>query len=333
MTPRFWPLAVLLIALQTGSHACLRFMEEEAPSVAVVQTRLEDALQQHESRSVWEERAKVRKEEADKLWNFRSENNLTVALVHLGRLEEALRRMETVERSYPNQISTAYNLGTVYELKGDLPKARSWIKRGVELELLSGSKSHLNGTEWLHLRILDAKMDLKSDPRTWGNYAVSGLDFGQSRVPVAPQTFPSGNGGATLTLARVQNSLQEQLHERLEFVKAPDPIMGDLLFDFANVLAVNGNTEDAQDIYQMALQFAPTRAALARSRFDYFAGTPNYLLIGCCCSLVLGAAGFYIIKRNRERHQEWKKIPIQTLDDLGPERRTAFLDFSNQNET
>ncbi|RYG66937.1 tetratricopeptide repeat protein [bacterium] len=331
MKPRFWLSVLILAAPPMHSQACLRFLEEEV-SPSVVQVSLKDSLQTHESRSVWEERARVRKEEADKQWDFRSQNNLTVALVHLGRLDEALDRMETVERNYPNQIATAYNLGTVYELKNDLPKAQFWIKKGVEREFLAASKNHLDGTEWLHLRILDAKIGQSGDPNFLQKHEVSGLDFGSGRVPTVPLTFPAGNGGKALTLTDVQVSLREQLHERLEFVKAPDPIMGDLLFDFANTLAVSGSMEDAAEIYQMALPFAPSRAALAKTRFDYFAGTPNYLLIGCLCSVALGLTGIFFVKRKKLQQQEWQTLPVQNLDDLGPERKTAYLDFSQQDD-
>jgi tetratricopeptide (TPR) repeat protein len=325
MSIRNWLLVAVSLGTQTSSRACLRFFEETPPSAP---PSLVEALMQHEGRAVWEERAKARQVVADKTWDYRTQNNLSVALAHIGKLDEALDRMQTVERTYPNQVETAYNLGTVYELKNDLPKSKFWIQEGVKRELKSTGRNRLDGTEWLHIRILDAKLGLKSDPHTLGNHGVSGLDFGTGRTPQKPVTLPRGNAGATLTLAQVQGALQEQLHERLEFVPAPDPVVGDLLFDFGNALALNGNDEDALDIYKLALTYAPSRASLAQSRFNYFAGTPNYALIGTMWGAACGLVAFYFARKRWLERQEWKTVPVRSLEELGPEKRTAFIDYS-----
>jgi tetratricopeptide (TPR) repeat protein len=325
MIKRVWMVGLVIVGVQSNSHACLRFLDDQPE---VVPVKLKDALMIHEGRAVWEGRAKDRKEVADKQWDYKAENNLTVALVHIGQLDDALHRMQTVERVYPDQMETAYNLGTTYELMGDLPKAKFWIQEGIKRELKITGQRGLDGTEWLHLRILDAEMGLRTDPGHSQDTSVSGVDFGTGRIPQTPKALPEGNSGAALTLAEVQRSLQDQLHERLEFISAPNPVVGDLLFDLANVLAVTGNTEDALDIYRMALPFAPPRAAMAQYRFDYYAGTPNYKLIATMWSLALGAVGFYLASRKWREMKEWKAIPVQTIDDLGPAKRTAFIDFS-----
>lgn len=286
--------AGLLLGLffKADASACIIFLEEDriksTPSQAPVPVTIAEVLQQHENRGVWEGRVAELRQTAAKQWDFRTQNNLSAALAHTGRLDEALERMQMVERTYPGQRETASNLGTVYELKGDLRQAKLWIAEGIKREEKAVGYASINGTEWLHLRILDAKMGLRRDPRFLDSYAVSGLDFGVSRLPVTPISYPQGNNGALLGLSGVQKALQEQLHERLEFVKAPDALIGQLLFDLGNALAVSKREEDARDIYRLALDFSPLSVAMLQSRFDYFAGTPNYALQGGLWSLVLG---------------------------------------------
>lgn len=332
MSFRVWLIVALLAGFQNCSTACIRFFEENPVPSPKSLTPLE-ALQQHEPLSVWEERAKTRQEVADKQWDYRSQNNLSAALAHIGKLDEALDRMQTVERVYPNQMETAYNMGTVYELKNDLPKALYWIKEGIKRELKTSGRSRLSNTEWLHVRILDAKINLQRDPAYLQSYAVSGLDFGTARMPQMPDNYPTDGGGSPSTLAEGQKALQEQLHERLEFVKAPDPIVGDLLFDYANSLAVTGNEDAALDVYRLALDFVPLRSTLVQKRFDYFAGTPNYTLIGAMWALAFGAIGWYYGCKKWREMQEWKALPVKQLDDLGPARRTAYIDCSRYDPT
>ena len=316
----------LIFAAPQASHACLHYFDETPAPSATPSSNYAHALQQHESREVWQARADERQKEADTLWDFRSQNNLSVALAHLGRLDEALERMQTVERTYPNQAATAYNLGTVYELKNDLAKAKFWTQAGIRRDRNATGQSHLDGTEWLHLRILDAKTTGFQGAKN--AVSVSGLDFGAARVPTAPQTLPMGNNGAPLTLAQVQKALHEQLHERLEFVKAPDPIVGDLLFDLANTVAVNGDEESARDVYALSLDFAAPRANLAQNRFDYFAGTPNYALRALFWLTVFGAFVGYKTRLKWRQQREWRAIPVQNIDEFAPAKRTAFIDCS-----
>jgi tetratricopeptide (TPR) repeat protein len=326
MKREIFVLALLFVAPR-ASHACLHYFDEDAPAPsATPSSNYARALQQHESREVWQARADERQKVADKLWDFRSQNNLSVALAHLGRLDEALERMQTVERAYPNQAATAYNFGTVYELKNEVDKAKFWTQEGIRRDRNTTGGSHLDGTEWLHLRILDAKKSLIHPAKNADS--VSGLDFGDSRVPTAPATLPVGNGGAPLTLTQVQKALHAQLHERLEFVKAPDPIVGDLLFDLANTIAVNGDEESARDVYSLSLDFAPPRADLAQSRFDHFAGTPNYALRAL---IWIGALGVFVGYKTRQKwleQQKWRAIPVQDLDEFAPAKRAAFIDCS-----
>jgi 3',5'-cyclic AMP phosphodiesterase CpdA len=56
--------------------------------------------------------------------------------------------------------------------------------------------------------------------------------------------------------------------ERLQFVAPPDPIVGDLLFDYANLLMLTDTMENAAAIYSSSCATTP-RAALAQQRLAH----------------------------------------------------------------
>lgn len=131
------------------------------------------------------------------------------ALLFAGRFTEAVSVLEAIERDHPGQYATASNLGTAYELVGDLENAKLWIAKGVE----RNPESHV-GTEWLHLAILDAKQKLKADPRWLHRHSV--LDGAKDR-----------------SRAEIAHALEYQLNERLYFIRSDDPVMCDLMYQAA----------------------------------------------------------------------------------------------------
>lgn len=58
------------------------------------------------------------------------DNRIAVALIHLGRVEEAIPILERLERTKPGSYDIAANLGTAYELVGDNENAIKWITEG-----------------------------------------------------------------------------------------------------------------------------------------------------------------------------------------------------------
>lgn len=123
----------------------------------------------------------------------------------------------------------AANLGTAYELMGKDELALEWIRKGIE----RNPESH-QGSEWLHVRILEAKIGLKKDPDWLKGHSVAGLDFGDGELPSrpSPSSLPLGNDGKPLSFLRAHAGIGYQLSERLRFVKPADPVVADLLMDY-----------------------------------------------------------------------------------------------------
>jgi len=68
-----------------------------------------------------------------------------VGIVIFGHADDGIALLEALEVEYPGRYSTAANMGTAYELKGDNVKALQWITEGIR----RNPDSH-EGTEWLH---------------------------------------------------------------------------------------------------------------------------------------------------------------------------------------
>lgn len=185
-------------------------------------------------------------------------NNYAVTLLRLGHFTEALSIFQGIEREIPGLYETASNIGTTYELLGRNDSALHWIKEGMR----RNPESH-KGTEWLHVRILEARMAMRGNPEWLRHNTVLGLDFGDGAVPVTPRIpagYPEPDAG-NLKLA-----LYYQLKERLRLTGAPDPLTADLLVDLGNTMVLGGDAlQVVVEVYSLALKYgAPHPELLGR---------------------------------------------------------------------
>lgn len=192
------------------------------------------------------------------------QNDYAAALLHLGEIKPALAILVRIEQTKPGLYATATNLGTAYELAGKNEHALSWIRAGIR----RNPDSHY-GSEWLHAAILEAKLALARDPDWLRTHSVLGLDFGAGAVPRMPARFPRDNRGKPVDAREARQAIHVQMAERLQFVSAPEPIVGDLLFDHANLLMLTESMENAEAIYELALRYGTPRAALAQQRLAH----------------------------------------------------------------
>jgi tetratricopeptide (TPR) repeat protein len=180
--------------------------------------------------------------------NFNDRSDYSVALMYLRRANEAVELLEQLEKEKPGEYFVAANLGTAYELAGNNEQALRWIKEGIR----RNPDSH-EGTEWLHVRILEAKIAQKADPHYFENHSVLDLrpDETSQELVVGGKRFPH---------KQVAEAIRYQLSERLKFVKPPDAAVASLLFDYAAIEAATATLERAKKILQMAVEYGyPTQ--------------------------------------------------------------------------
>ena len=191
--------------------------------------------------------------------DYKQRSDQAATMVHEGKYAQAIEIFEAIEKEHPGEYVIAANLGTAYELSGNNEKALQWISEGIKRD----PKSHF-GTEWLHVKILEAKLALAKDPDWLKSHSVLGLNFENEARPKTPWQFPEGQD-----LKSTQKALEYQLHERLEFVKPPDPIVADLLGDLGNIVALTLSVEHAKAVYDLALTYKPVHADLITKRRDF----------------------------------------------------------------
>jgi tetratricopeptide (TPR) repeat protein len=263
-----------------------------------------NGLSSREPQSLWAERKTTLESVLAGSPTFEQRNDYGAALIRLGDYEQARVFFEELEKAAPGNYSTAANLGTAYELLGQPLKALEWIKEGVR----RNPASH-EGSEWLHVKILEAKLMLAKDPGWLKTHSVSGADFGTGLAPAKP-SLPRDFLGNAKTLENVRDALFYQLHERLYFVSPPEPIVADLLFDLGNALAHTLSLEHASAVYGLSLEFKPDKPVAARrkrldSMIEWAALKDDLLGLGAFLALVGLVVGLIVLlvlrvsRRNR----------------------------------
>lgn len=198
-------------------------------------------------------------------------NDRAVARIMVGRYDEAIKLLRETEKLNPGNARLAANLGTALELKGDDAEALKWIREGVRRD----AREH-RGTEWLHVRILEAKLQRAKDPRWFEKHNILGLDFGAGARPALPK-LPADAMGARVTVEGILDAIAYQSYEREKFVRPPDPIMADLKETGANlryaarVAGIKLRTwGDPKDGYEEAQRYGPSDRQRVLFRLSQF---------------------------------------------------------------
>jgi tetratricopeptide (TPR) repeat protein len=188
---------------------------------------------------------------------FTNRNDYCVALMYLGRSQEAVERLQKLEQEKPGEYYIASNLGTAYELTGNNQEALRWINEGIH----RNPASH-EGTEWLHAKILESKIAQQKDPAYFEKHSVLELNPAQVGEAMAID-------GRTFSSQQVADAIQHQLEERLQFVKPPDPAVASLLFDYAAIKAATKSMESAKGILNLAANYGYPQTKIQALRKDF----------------------------------------------------------------
>ena len=223
-----WKWLIIMLLAHSHSHACINGYFKEEEKTSVVEI-----------------------------------TNRSVSLIMMGKYPEAIKLLKKLERKHTGFAKTAANLGTALELTGQDEDALKWIKKGITRDPTEHS-----GTEWLHVRILETKLQLKNQPELLTTQSVLGLDFGNQAVPnyIAGGFVDWQNN--LHDLLQIQQAINYQLTERTKFVKPKDPVVADLFFDLANITWLT-QTQYNQDVirhYQQALRYGFPHQAQIKQR-------------------------------------------------------------------
>jgi len=198
--------------------------------------------------------------------NYNDRSDYSVALARLGRNDESVALLKQLESEQPGNYFIAANLGTALELSGQNEEALRWIKEGLK----RNPDAH-HGTEWLHAKILEAKIARQKDPEFFKHHSVLELDPAHisGDLKLDGKSFASTN---------VTSAIQDQLEERLQFVKPPDEAVASLFFDYAAMeYGYPGAKVDIQNkIYDQKISWRKTKRTL---KYSFFAAVALGFLV------------------------------------------------------
>ena len=223
----------------------------------------------------WQERITSLKQKiaAGQQLTWQERNDLAVAFIHMKKVKEGLEILLQLEQQKSNQYEIAANLGTAFELLGDDKRALQWIKTAID----RNPYSH-GGSEWIHVKILQAKLAMKEDKDWLSKNSILGITFGDQERPVPSQQTIQDHTNKVHSLNEIRQHLGVQLQERISLVPSPDVIVADLLMDMADLSALTDAVEMSVLMNEMSLKYKPTNPKLAKLRGDYYrklvAGNP-----------------------------------------------------------
>ena len=185
--------------------------------------------------------------------SYENATNYGVSLLFQGHYAPAMRLFLRLEQLYPGRAQTAANLGTALELAGYDAVALKWIRIGIHRDV-----GEHDGTEWLHARILQAK--LADAAGTWHRTrSIAGVAFTDALIPSVPMLMPAGNDGRPVKPHELDRALRYQVEERMQFVGPKDWVVANLLSDWATLNLAGGPLENAKVLHGLAMRYGEPR--------------------------------------------------------------------------
>lgn len=174
--------------------------------------------------------------------------------LRVGSKQHAVRLLERLYEKYPGEYNIVANLGTAYEVTGKNEQALTLLKKAVAIN----PQSHY-GSEWIHVNILEQKVKAAPD-------YTRILELGSGK------NYPQWLSGQVYDKKIAPDSLMVQvayqLHERISFIAPPDPIVAQLILDFADLAAIARSRLDAKEFYNYAVSYDSTLVAATKERIE-----------------------------------------------------------------
>ena len=190
---------------------------------------------------------------AKKEYHFKQVSDYGAYLLMAGRFKDGLDIFRQLILKHPDQYAIKANLAVAYELNGKLDSALYWERQAVTINPYAHDHS-----EWIHLQLLEAKINYAKDPAWLENNKVTYIadslakyDDGSEHPFKADQIF---------------EHFIHQLNERLPFTLGEDPVLGKLLYELGDAY-MKYSVYRSYYCYAMARYFNPALATQVLSKF------------------------------------------------------------------
>ena len=241
-------LAVIFLLLTSAANACLNvFAVDSTGNVHYLEHYFFTTIE-FRQKAIESNLKKLEKKFANKDYSFQNISDYGVYLLMSGRFDEGLILFRALSQKYPSIYQISANTAVAYELTGNIDSALFWENQAIRLYPGAHEKS-----EWIHLKILEAKKKLQSDPNWCLKNNVTGI-VDSIQLNYVPDTHEADPW--------FFNHFIYQLNERLPFTYGEDRAMGKLLFEL-------GDAYQAASIYRsyycyaLAKYFYPALAVQA----------------------------------------------------------------------
>lgn len=134
----------------------------------------------------------------------------------LGKVSKAKDILVDLVLKNPKEYTMVANLGTAYELSGELDSALKYISIGLQLN----PKSHY-GSEWIHVELLKAKIKRKRSKYYIVKNSILSEELLESKRDTSRKHWRR---------SRVLDNIYRQVRTRAPFTPAPNEVIWNLLF-------------------------------------------------------------------------------------------------------
>jgi tetratricopeptide (TPR) repeat protein len=170
-------------------------------------------------------------------------NELAVLDIFDGKYSDAKRKLFQAANLKGFNYSVSSNLGVVYELMGNNDSALYYVKRAMTLEPSSHRRS-----EWIHLKLLEAK--LKDADWVYTNSIIT-INKESNNFSSGTVTTEEGE----MSIDRLIDQIDYQLHERMIFVKPKDKYVANLLVTLGRLYSLKYDNGNADNVFRMAIEY------------------------------------------------------------------------------
>lgn len=151
------------------------------------------------------------------------------------------------------------NLAVACELEGKIDSALLLIKKAVKIN----KNSHF-GSEWIHIKILEATINQNKNPNWIYKNTVLGFKISQDSIPKSKFKFDS-----LIYKQDLFYELEYQLKERLTFVKPSNVIVANLLLTLGDLYLTEIDYRYAEGAYLLAKEYDVKLTNICDKRLAY----------------------------------------------------------------
>lgn len=159
-----------------------------------------------------------------------------------GRFSDGLNIFRALVAKHGELYEIMANTAVAYELNGNIDSAIYWEKKALDIK----PDAHYD-SEWIHLKILEAKQKLATDSNWCLHNNVAGI---VAKMKARPTT--AHRDGVDIQLDDFFQKFLYQLSERIPFTYGVDPALGKLLYEL-------GEAYRAVSVYRAYFCFAAAK--------------------------------------------------------------------------